>query len=654
MAGRTLYLSSTATASPFPTTSRKLVDSAPGSEVQLGPGEFDSGLPGTSDAGQWNPNSAIGDTTAAAEIDNTGASLGTGRQGWLYDIDLTGRTLKAGSWSVQLRLRANQGTGTAARILIRVTIVKGNAGAWQTIANLLTLQVTGAASTTAGQAGWRNSSARATVTSTAANFTFTVGDAGTSAEHTFAADERLLVEFGFCDADSTTDRTWRLDYNTANSFITTPDIVIEVAPAGDTVDVTDKAAPTAERSPADTIATSDGVTGVLAGGEAFERSANDSAEVTDATTRTATYGRTPADTAGVSDAVAREVGFGRSAADTVGAADGAPRTATFERGAADSVTTADTILAERPVGASDSVAVSDQVTRATVSVRPVEDTAAAAESAARGVEFGRAANDSVAASDQVAREATFGRAGSDSVAVDDAVARSGSFGRSPSDTATATDAAIRATDTSRPIADTIAEADALTRAQVAVRPLLDTVAVGDGVVAANEGATLARTISDTIAASDALALVTSSHRPVADSAALADAASTAETFGRGAADTVAPADALLRSLDALRLGADAVAMGDGVSAGIERDRDVDDDVAVTDQAGRAVASSRTIGDAIATADSVAVLAGTVTGEAADDIAVVDAAGIRMFSGRGGYGRTQRLDVNPSGSTAGPR
>jgi hypothetical protein len=221
----TLYLDNTATASPFPTTSKKLVTSAPASEVQLGPGEFDSGLPGTTDAGQWNPSSAIGDTTAAAEIDNTGASLGTARQGWLYDTDLTGYTLPSGTLTVQLRLRANQGTGTAGRVCVRMTVVTGSAGAWTTVANLLTTAITGEASHSAGQEGWRaNEGARITVTSTAANFAATIATA--FAAHTFASGERLLIEFGFCDANSTADRTWRLDYNTSNTFVTLPDLAL--------------------------------------------------------------------------------------------------------------------------------------------------------------------------------------------------------------------------------------------------------------------------------------------------------------------------------------------------------------------------------------------------------------------------------------------
>jgi hypothetical protein len=233
MAVRTLYLTDTATGSPFPTSSRLLSESANASEVQLGPGEFDSGLPGNTDCGQWNPSSAIADTTAAAEIDNTGASLGTARQGWLWDQDLTGYTLAAAQWSAQLRLRANQGTATeTGRLALRVTIVTGAAGAWTTVKNILTTSISGETSHSVGQEGWATqSNAVHGPTATAANFASNFSGPTFAQSHTFAAGERLLVEIGFGSGNSTTDRTWRLDYNTSDSFVTTPDIsLIEMPP----------------------------------------------------------------------------------------------------------------------------------------------------------------------------------------------------------------------------------------------------------------------------------------------------------------------------------------------------------------------------------------------------------------------------------------
>lgn len=226
----TLYLTSTATASPFPTTSRTLVTTNNSSEVSLGPGEFDSGFPGNTDCGQWNPSSPIADTTSSAEIDNTGASLGTTRQGWLWDQSLTGRMLKSGAWSCQLRLNAVQGTGTTGSILMRATVVHGSSGTYVTDLNVLTTSITGETSHSTGQNGWRaHEGSVITVTSTTANFAVTIQSGATSPTRTFASGERILIELGFGNGNSTADRTWRLDFNTANSFVTIPDIVDPIA-----------------------------------------------------------------------------------------------------------------------------------------------------------------------------------------------------------------------------------------------------------------------------------------------------------------------------------------------------------------------------------------------------------------------------------------
>lgn len=223
MATKTRYLTSTATSSPYPTTSRLLSASQPSSEVTLGPGEFDSGFPGTTDCGQWNPSSPIGDTTAAAEIDNTGSSLGTTRQGWLLDEDLTGQTVTADEWFVQLRLAANQGSGLAGHVFMRATVVTGSSGTWVTVANLFTTVITGEQSHTTGQAGWHVATGgRINVNTAAGNYYLAVADSGTASSHQFQSGERLLIEIGFGDGDSTSDRTWRLDYNTANCFVVTP------------------------------------------------------------------------------------------------------------------------------------------------------------------------------------------------------------------------------------------------------------------------------------------------------------------------------------------------------------------------------------------------------------------------------------------------
>jgi hypothetical protein len=219
----TLYLTSTATASPYPTTSRTLSTSANASAVNLIPGWVNSGNPGGADAGQWNPSSGIAAGTQAAEINNNGGSTPTNtRQGWLYDVDLTGKKLNAGDWSVQLRLTAAAGSGQNGSLLMRVSIVSGSSGTYNTVKQIFTTtRVSGNQSLTAGQDGWRDNTQQITVTSSTANFTATI-DGGT--DHTFSSGERIFIELGFGNATGNTQRSWQLTYNDSNSFITTPNL----------------------------------------------------------------------------------------------------------------------------------------------------------------------------------------------------------------------------------------------------------------------------------------------------------------------------------------------------------------------------------------------------------------------------------------------
>ncbi len=227
---KTLYLTSAATASPFPTTSRMLSTTAGTTQATVSPGEFDIGFPGNADAGQWNPGSAaISSTTSSVEIDSTGTAPGTGRQGWLWGDDLKDyRILPGDKLNFTLRIVSTQGSGTAARPLVRASIVTAASGAWTTVKQLFATRITGEASHTTGQDGWRDADARIAPTTTAADFRFAVSAAN---GHTFAAGERVLIELGFGDADSTTDRTWDLLYNNGSSAVVTPGLTGGPAPA---------------------------------------------------------------------------------------------------------------------------------------------------------------------------------------------------------------------------------------------------------------------------------------------------------------------------------------------------------------------------------------------------------------------------------------
>lgn len=228
MAIRTLYLTSTATASPYPTTSRLLSTVPNTEEATLGPGAFNADGPGLADAGQWNPDTPVDNDLPSLELDNTGSAPGTTRQGWLWNQDLTNQQIGPGPWILQLRLRANVGAGLSGRLCARLSVVTGSGGLWTTVTTLFTTRVRKATSTTAGQAGWRDGNeVRIIPTLDPQNFMVTLGDATTAVAHTFVVGERLLLEIGFNDARDPEDAVWRLDFNTSFSFIQTPNFVFE-------------------------------------------------------------------------------------------------------------------------------------------------------------------------------------------------------------------------------------------------------------------------------------------------------------------------------------------------------------------------------------------------------------------------------------------
>jgi hypothetical protein len=226
MATFRLYLSDNITSSPYPTTSRQLKVSAGASAVQHAPGEFDSTLPGTTDAGAWQPTTNTGNTTAAIELDTVSANQSPTRQGWLWqEQDLAGQVMDAGNITVSLRLSAVQGTGTQGQLMCRVSIVSGATGTYETKNSLTPTNITGEASHVSGQSFWTVSNDGRFGVSALSTISKTVP----VTSHTFAAGERLFFELGFGDGDSTADRTWVLESNNTNVFIDTTNIAAAAA-----------------------------------------------------------------------------------------------------------------------------------------------------------------------------------------------------------------------------------------------------------------------------------------------------------------------------------------------------------------------------------------------------------------------------------------
>jgi hypothetical protein len=221
MAVYRLYLSDNLATSPFPTTSRVLKVSAGASAVQHAPGEFDSTLPGTTDAGHWHPTTNTGNTTASLELETVSADQSPTRAGWLWqEQDLAGQTMEAGDITISLRLSAVQGTGLQGNFMARVAVVSGATGTYQTKKHLTSTAITGEASHVSGQEFWSVDSGAQFGVSALSTISKTV--AVTS--YSFSAGERLFFQLGFGNADTTGDRTWVLESNNTNVFIDTTNI----------------------------------------------------------------------------------------------------------------------------------------------------------------------------------------------------------------------------------------------------------------------------------------------------------------------------------------------------------------------------------------------------------------------------------------------
>ncbi|MEK6811200.1 MAG: hypothetical protein AABX96_01685 [Nanoarchaeota archaeon] len=221
-----LYLNSTATSGVCPATSRKLSPSIGGANLFTWPGEFDNGRPGTADAGQFRPGSAnVANTTLSTQIANAGqtsrnsASFG---QGWLYDVNLTSYTIQQGNFTFNLSLMGGQGsTALSERLFARASIVTCSGGNFVFVKDLFGTNCVGG-TCSGGQNGWRaNEGNRFTHPAVSANSQISV-NVSSNSSHTFSEGQRLFVEIGFGDGESTTDRTIGLRYNNLTTSIITP------------------------------------------------------------------------------------------------------------------------------------------------------------------------------------------------------------------------------------------------------------------------------------------------------------------------------------------------------------------------------------------------------------------------------------------------
>ncbi|MBI2498982.1 hypothetical protein HYV88_01945, partial [Candidatus Woesearchaeota archaeon] len=227
----TLYFNNTASGGSCPTNSKLMYTSVSGATAITWPGDFDSGLPGGADAGQWAPGKPNrGNTTNSFEINTTTQTSRTSDSfgsGWLYDGNLTGWVLSDGNFTFNLSIvgGAMVETVIAERIFARASIVTCSGGAFTHVKDLFTTGCTGG-SCGGGQGGWRaNEGARIQHPGVnIINNTYVNVTANDTSSHQFSEGQWLFIELGFGDGGSTTNRAIGLRYNLVGSYVITPNM----------------------------------------------------------------------------------------------------------------------------------------------------------------------------------------------------------------------------------------------------------------------------------------------------------------------------------------------------------------------------------------------------------------------------------------------
>ncbi|MBI4149238.1 hypothetical protein HY491_02220 [Candidatus Woesearchaeota archaeon] len=225
-----LFLSNAPVSAECGLENKQAVSAAAGTNKITWPGDFDSGLPGGADGGQFQPGlNDLGNTTNSRELSSptTIGRAGAYKTGWLYDADLAGDQVSVRNITFNLTVMGGAMAATAAaeRIAARISIVTCNNNNITFVKDLLQSQVIGG-TLTASQAGWQtNNGSRvfhpaAGMLATLNNTYFYNGntDPGTG-RHTFRKGEKLFIELGFADGGSTTNRAIGLVQNNTNTFL---------------------------------------------------------------------------------------------------------------------------------------------------------------------------------------------------------------------------------------------------------------------------------------------------------------------------------------------------------------------------------------------------------------------------------------------------
>lgn len=275
----------------------------------------------------------------------------------------------------------------------------------------------------------------------------------------------------------------------------------------------------------------------------------------------------------------------------------------------------------------DSIAMSDSVSRSVVESRSTGDSVAVSESLGRTSAQARATSDAVAMSDSLSRGSmSSSRSTSDSIALTNALSKISTFARSMSDSIAVSDV-LGGAGVSRPrgIADSIAVSDSLSRGSTSLpRSIANSVSLSDVI---SRVIVFARAMSDSMSVSDVLTRVSSRSRSSSDSVVLSDAVARAMSASRSLAESILLSDTLNRSaLITARASSDSIAVSDVVSRSGTggSSQSSSDSISISDVSTRSSSKSRSLSDSVAMSDSLARGAVALPRSLNNSVAVSDA------------------------------
>lgn len=218
--------------------------------------------------------------------------------------------------------------------------------------------------------------------------------------------------------------------------------------------------------------------------------------------------------------------------------------------------------------ASDTVTVSESVTKVASMPRSFADTVSSSDSADRAAATrSRTGSDTVAGSDNVSAARGIVRTGSDATSVSDAVVRAVAGVRAAADITSLSDTPSRVAAMSVTATDAVSLSETASRANASrARTTSDTTSLSDQV---GQGALLVpRSASDAVSSSDAIAELFGYVRLATDSQSTSDAPLRAVAAVRAVEDVESVVDAAARLVDFVREMTDQVVDSDQISANI--------------------------------------------------------------------------------------